>query len=86
MLNGEEVSDWPAHGSVCSLRIPLRASKSVSARRPSCKESSEDGDEGEHSVEQGAGVRHQQLLAVHHQSRDEDLGGGKAAPADDGGR
>lgn len=45
--------------------------------------SSEDGDEGEDTVEQGAGVCHQQLLALHLQGRDEDLGRREAAPADD---
>ena len=44
---------------------------------------SEDGDEGEDTVEESAGVRHQQLLALHLQGRDEDLGGGEAAPTDD---
>ncbi len=43
-------------------------------------------DEGEDSVQQGAGIRHQQLLPIHGQRRDEDLRGRETAPANDGSR
>lgn len=47
------------------------------------RECSKDGDEGKDAVEEGAGVGHQELLALHLQRRDEDLGRREAAPADD---
>jgi len=46
----------------------------------------EDRNEGKDTVEEAARVRHQQLLPVHGQRRDEDLWGREAAPADDGRR
>ena len=49
--------------------------------RQTDRDSSEDRDEGKHPIEEGTGVRHQKLLSVHGQGRDEDLGSGETAPA-----
>lgn len=44
--------------------------------------SSEDSEQSKHPIEKSAGIGHQELLALHSQGGDEDLGGGEAAPAD----
>lgn len=44
--------------------------------------SSEHSEQCKHPIEKSTGIGHQELLAVHGQGGDEDLGGGEAAPAD----